>query len=57
METVKDAYFYKHKRSRCLEHCPIDDTVSIGSSYCRDCKNCTAKGKDWIVCEVIKKIK
>ena len=52
-------YYFKTAGSGCLEKCPIDRTVRIGSVHCQECLFCLDKSgvnEDciWIKCEHIK---
>ena len=54
-------YYFKTEGTECLEECPIDSTVKIGSIYCQNCKYCIDKNANngdciWITCKhLIKK--
>ena len=53
-------YYFKTTDFLCLEMCPIDSTVNIGSIYCQRCKKCIDKNAErgkciWIKCKYISK--
>ena len=55
-------YYFKTAGSGCLEKCPINSDVRIGSVSCQECENCIDKSginEDciWIKCKSINKIR
>ena len=59
MDKYKKYYFIVQGYS-CLEPCPINESIRIGSITCKKCNECIDKNKDgeyrdWIKCKHVSK--